>query len=79
MAKRIPPTEKQIAYAAEIAQVCNVEFPTCASQFTKHQFSLFIAQYKDRCEHLLPQDYDDGLEYVSFFGYYDNDAWCEYY
>ena len=79
MAKRTPPTEKQIAYATKIAQVCNVEFPTCASQFTKHQFSLFIAQYKDRYEHLLPRDYDDGLEYMSYFGFYENDAWCEYY
>lgn len=79
MAKRTPPTEKQIQYAAEIARICNVEFPTCASQFTKSQFSLFIVQYKDRYKRLLPQDYDDGLEFYSYFGYWDNDAWCEFY
>ena len=76
MAKRIPPTERQIKYATEIAIALKIEFPICSAEFTQLAYSAFIQSHKDEYDNIV--NWVDE-EYLSFCGYYDNDAWCEYY
>ena len=76
MAKRTPPTEKQIAYATEIAITLDIEFPICSADFTKSAYSAFIQSHRNEYNNVVSWADE---EYLSFYGYYDNDAWCEYY
>ena len=74
MAKRTPPTEKQIAYATEIARTLNIEFPICAAEYTKSAYSAFIRAYQSEYYQFI--DWVDE-DIIMEFCY--NDVWCEFY
>lgn len=41
----LPPTEKQIKFADEIASVLDINFPTCSQEYNKWTYQQFISEY----------------------------------
>ena len=68
------PTDKQIAFAAQIAHTIGSEFPWTSKQYTKTAYSRFInaniEEYKTISEYQDPEDYVDMCM---------NDVWTEHY
>ena len=74
MAKKTPPTEKQIAYAQKISEGLGIEFPICAAEYTKSAYSAFIKAHQSEYHQLIAYlDEDTIMEFCY------NDVWCEYY
>lgn len=57
----LPPTEKQIEFAEDIAAVLSIDFPTSSKEFTKATYFKFISTYYDEFERIM----DDANDFNS--------------
>ena len=69
------PTEKQISFAKQIAEVLRIELPC---DYTKQAYWSFINKHIDEYNQAKDCCYDDE-EYLNWICAYDNDVWCEHY
>ena len=55
------PTEAQIKFAELIAEVLNIDFPTCSLEFNRASYYDFISTYYNAFREIVAEDpaYDD--------------------
>ena len=66
------PTDKQIAFVDTIAYTLNIDFPTCAKDFTRKNYSNFIKKYIDDFASYK-------IDEENLYNVCDNDVWTEFY